>query len=498
MLAPKVASAQGKTAKAPVSRIASQRPAGLPTQLSLNTPEQARLVQRTIGNQAMLRLLSRETRNPATNQPVMPSLESGPPSNFARIPVVTSGHADRTQPGLPLTAAPFPGILQPKLEIGAVDDPLEAEADRVADAVVQGKSIQRKCAACEEEESELHRARIADGQGGAPTQEIDGQGGAPTQDIDGQDGEHAELLQRSGAKDTPVPADLSQQITGTLGGGQALPEATRRDLGGRMGADFSHVRIHTDPAAADMCHNVGAHAFTVGQDIYFNHGLYNPQSHAGVHLLAHELTHTMQQAGTIRRLSITPTKTFTTGKCGQRSVYWNFASGVAAPASGGYIVQHVRNMETSASCPDTVEAVSTTPKNEFWEAWWVGPGDKIQLLHKQGVVDYTDNSKLGAADGAGKSQHQASRGEVKFFGKDTTGDLGKEDVVSSDPAIAAVWKPGTKGGVARSGWLPSTPSQPSWWGNSLDGPENRWANSWWNCCDADESKQWSKSDASPK
>ena len=47
-------------------------------------------------------------------------------------------------------------------------------------------------------------------------------------------------------------------------------------------------------------------------------------------------------------------------------------------------------------------------------------------------------------------------GTVKFFGKDVTGDLGKEDVLSSDPAIAAVWKPGTKGGVAKSGWLPSS------------------------------------------
>jgi hypothetical protein len=360
----------------------------------------------------------------------------------------------------------YGAFLQAKLMVGAPNDRFEQEADRVAEAVADGTSIQRMCAECEEE-SGPHGARSAEGQGGAEL-EMDGQ----------------------------AAAGVSQGIASTQGTGQQLPAGVRSDLGDRMGADFSDVRLHTDSAAADMCRDLNAHAFTLGRDIYFNAGRYDPHSSSGTKLLAHELTHTMQQGGTVRRLTISPTKTFTKGNCGQRSVYWNFVSGVAAPASGGYIVQNVRNMETPGTCPDDVTAVSTTPKDQFWEAWWVAPGDKIQELHKNGVVDFTDHSARSESDGAGKTGHQASLGTVKFFGKDTTGDLGKEDVLSADPAIASSWKPGTKGGVARSGWLPSTSSEPSWWGNSLDGPASRWANSWWNCC-GDESKHWSKSDASP-
>jgi hypothetical protein len=291
---------------------------------------------------------------------------------------------------------------------------------------------------------------------------------------------------------------LAERISSTQDRGEPLPEATRRDLGSRMGADFGAVRVHHDQVAAQMCGDLNAHAFTLGRDIYFNTGRYDPGSAAGTHLLAHELTHTIQQTGAIRRLSITPTKTFTQGQCGERSVYWNFESGVAAPKSGGYIVQHVRSLENIKDCPaEKIGSISIAPKEQFWEAWWVAPGDKIQEIHKNGQVDFTDRSARSAKSGENKSGLQVSLGTVKFFGRDTTGDLGKEDVLSSDATIASNWKPGTKGGVPQAGWLPSTRSEPSWWGSPLDGPASRWANSWWNCC-GEASKHWSESDAIPK
>ncbi|NTW69466.1 MAG: DUF4157 domain-containing protein [Chlorobiaceae bacterium] len=70
----------------------------------------------------------------------------------------------------------------------------------------------------------------------------------------------------------------------------------------RFGSQFSDVRIHADHDSAQLSHSLNAQAFTVGKDIYFNEGKYAPDSESGRHLLAHELTHTLQQSGDIGRI----------------------------------------------------------------------------------------------------------------------------------------------------------------------------------------------------
>lgn len=80
-------------------------------------------------------------------------------------------------------------------------------------------------------------------------------------------------------------------------GGAALPEPTRRSMEKTFGADFSEVRVHSSTAAANMSQSLQAKAFTHGNDIYFNRGQYAPQSREGRRLLAHELTHVVQQGG---------------------------------------------------------------------------------------------------------------------------------------------------------------------------------------------------------
>jgi hypothetical protein len=79
------------------------------------------------------------------------------------------------------------------------------------------------------------------------------------------------------------------------GGGQPLDTDTRTDLEGRMGADFSDVRIHTDAAAHESAKGVGAHAYTVGNNVVFQRDAYDPSSPQGRTTLAHELTHVIQQ-----------------------------------------------------------------------------------------------------------------------------------------------------------------------------------------------------------
>ncbi|WP_245806744.1 eCIS core domain-containing protein [Arenibacter amylolyticus] len=83
------------------------------------------------------------------------------------------------------------------------------------------------------------------------------------------------------------------------GGGRFLPNPTREWMEHRIGADFSKVKVHTDQNAFQMSRQLNARAFTSGSDIYFNQGQYNPQSSAGKHLLAHELTHVVQQQNPI-------------------------------------------------------------------------------------------------------------------------------------------------------------------------------------------------------
>lgn len=159
-------------------------------------------------------------------------------------------------------------FFQPKLTIGPTDDVYEHEADAVADKVVRMQDhqqiqtkisplgIQRKCAACEEEE---HVQRKEDG------------------------GSH----QRS---ETP-----SIVLDAVNGGGTPLEHRTRTFMESRFGYDFGNVKIHTDTVAAKSAQSINALAYTSANSIVFNQGQYSPKTESGKRLLAHELTHVVQQ-----------------------------------------------------------------------------------------------------------------------------------------------------------------------------------------------------------
>jgi Domain of unknown function (DUF4157) len=79
------------------------------------------------------------------------------------------------------------------------------------------------------------------------------------------------------------------------GGGEPLAGATRSLMESRFDNDFSDVRVHTDAKASDSAKSVNAHAYTVGSNVVFRSGMYEPESERGQRLLAHELTHVVQQ-----------------------------------------------------------------------------------------------------------------------------------------------------------------------------------------------------------
>lgn len=88
---------------------------------------------------------------------------------------------------------------------------------------------------------------------------------------------------------------VEARVSHSRGSGSALPHDTRAFMEPRFGVDFSQVRVHTGTDAAQMSQDLNAQAFTVGRDIYFGNGKYNPQTGGGQQLLAHELTHVVQQ-----------------------------------------------------------------------------------------------------------------------------------------------------------------------------------------------------------
>lgn len=88
---------------------------------------------------------------------------------------------------------------------------------------------------------------------------------------------------------------LEEKLNNSKGSGASLDKKTKNEMESGFGTDFSNVKIHTDSNATQMSQEIGAQAFTSGNDVYFNKGKYNPDSKDGKHLLAHELTHTVQQ-----------------------------------------------------------------------------------------------------------------------------------------------------------------------------------------------------------
>ena len=103
---------------------------------------------------------------------------------------------------------------------------------------------------------------------------------------------------RQGDSEAEAAPEIEQSIRQARGGGQALDSGVRVQMESAFGADFSGVRVHTGPNANSLNQMLSARAFTTGQDVFFKQGEYNPGRSDGQALLAHELTHVVQQTGT--------------------------------------------------------------------------------------------------------------------------------------------------------------------------------------------------------
>ncbi|MBW8892267.1 MAG: DUF4157 domain-containing protein [Burkholderiales bacterium] len=162
----------------------------------------------------------------------------------------------------------------PELLIGAQDDPLEHEADQIADQVMRAAPaappettmramrLSRKCSACEDEEKPRLRAK-------------------------------ASASETTGAGE-PAPVGVHAVLSAP---GRSLDPSTRDFFEPRFGSDFGEVRLHADGQAGASARAVGAVAYAVGNHVVVDPDHCRPDSEAGRRLLAHELAHTLQQSG---------------------------------------------------------------------------------------------------------------------------------------------------------------------------------------------------------
>lgn len=109
--------------------------------------------------------------------------------------------------------------------------------------------------------------------------------------------EHPPIMHKKQGTGATKTSDIAEQIKNTKGNGRPLSERTARQMEKAFDADFSRVVIHTDSEAETLNQEMQSLAFTSGNDIYFAKGQYNPDSSTGKKLLAHELTHVIQQTG---------------------------------------------------------------------------------------------------------------------------------------------------------------------------------------------------------
>lgn len=206
----------------------------------------------------------------------------------------------------------FAPAVQMKMAVSKPGDKLEQEADRMADKVMRMPSSLSPSPGKEEklqrvpeeklqkkEDDKIQKAAI-------PEEKVQKKEADKLQKKEAEKLQKApaseEKLQRKGSDSAPtVNTNLQSTIQGRSGGGQPLSNDVRSYMEPRFNADFSKVRVHSDPQAATLSNQLSARAFTHQNNIFFSRNQYQPGSSEGKQLLAHELTHTIQQGHAVQR-----------------------------------------------------------------------------------------------------------------------------------------------------------------------------------------------------
>lgn len=222
--------------------------------------------------------------------------------------------------------------IQKKLKTGTAGDQFEVEADKVADKVASNNSsgggllqskektqqkplsetissvqakdmkeeepLQKKPEEKEEpvqkKEEEKEPVQKKEQEEEKPVQKKEETVQAKCADCENED---KKVQKKENGKSEKDDSGIEGRLNQSKGSGSPMDKGVRTEMESKFGSDFSNVNIHTNTNAVQMSQDLGAQAFTSGNDVYFNKGKYNPNTKEGKHLLAHELTHTVQQTG---------------------------------------------------------------------------------------------------------------------------------------------------------------------------------------------------------
>ncbi len=314
---------------------------------------------------------------------------------------------------------PSKGVVQTKLSVGKPGDKYEKEADSMADAVVNNSaskpdiqnkeisSIQRESLATpledeklgtaekrmeedklvqekpelqrqesEEEEGMINKMEGEEEEGMINKMEGEEEEGMINkmegEEEEKEEGDTASVQTKTNAsgKQAAKPG-LSTKIKNTAGKGKQLSTKTRMEMESSFGRDFKDVNVHTDQDSVEMNKDLKAQAFTHGKDIYFDSGKFNPETSEGKRLLAHELTHVVQQGeGEVKpkiQTQLFPPIPIIIQECHEAT------SGSANPGPGIQISFSGTNVNVTARLqvhgPAASGAIATSMKNTIERLW---------------------------------------------------------------------------------------------------------------------------------
>jgi hypothetical protein len=194
-------------------------------------------------------------------------------------------------------------FFQPKLDVGTPGDQYEVEADKIADQVIDHSPVTEQPFFTPSVSPTVNSGQPVPVQQKPVADSITPllqRQDEEEEMMQMQPEEEEERIQAKADNAPAIPAGFESGLNGSKGSGSPLPSGVKSRMETGFATDFSNVRVHTDSGAAQMSRQIGAQAFTHGSDIYFNEGKFNPASQSGQHLIAHELTHTIQQGASVQ------------------------------------------------------------------------------------------------------------------------------------------------------------------------------------------------------
>ena len=286
-------------------------------------------LQRAIGNQAVLRLLQANSEELEADSASSASTRLA--HDFSQIPLHAKTHTK----------------IHPKLTGSTPGDINEREADFIADQVTRMREpkLQRACTCgggcpkCMKEQSRYKQSQAKPFQAGV----------------------------NNGSVVPPIVHDVLNSS------GQPLDAGTRAFMEPRFGHDFSQVRVHNDTRAADSAEAIKALAYTIGRDVVFGAGQYAPETSKGKKLLAHELTHVLQQ----NVVEDSRIKCHVSPGLIQRVRFGD--DGALSPA-------HQSTVREAAEIAET--RVESQEFREKWDAFWQRPSVSTAIRPRPSLTQY--------------------------------------------------------------------------------------------------------------